>query len=195
VERCQAVGTEGRRARGCAWQPSKTRRTQTLDVAEGTPGVDLLGFPIRPYPVGKTKAGKACQGRLHGCTTRITPSPTAMQRHVEALRKTLARQRHAEQEALMNALNPQSIGGRAYEAHVGSARVLQRLDHTVYTMRWGGAVSRHPKKATHGMARQSWRVDDGQGWRFQPANRTKPLARHAHTPHQRYGKVQGTRSP
>ena len=164
-------------------------------MAEGTPGFDFLGFQIRQYPVGQTKSGKECRGRLHGFKTRSTPSFTAMQRHVAALRKTIDSQRHAEHEALMKALNPQIIGWSAYDAHVVSARVFQRLDHTVYAMLWGWAVSRHPKKAKHWIARKYWRVDDGQGWRFQPSNGTKPLARHDHTPHQRYVKVQGTRSP
>jgi RNA-directed DNA polymerase len=195
VERCQAVVSEWLREMGLALKPSKTRITHTLEVAEGTPGFDFLGFQIRQYPVGKTKSGKDCRGRLHGFKTRITPSPTALQRHVEALRKTIDRHRHAEQEALIKALNPQIIGWSAYYAHVGSARAFQRLDHTVYTRLWGWAVSRHPKKAKHWIARKYWRVDDGQGWRFQPPNSTRPLARHDHTPHQRYVKVQGTRSP
>jgi RNA-directed DNA polymerase len=95
-------------------KPSQTRITHTLHMAEGTPGCDCLGFQIRPYPVGKTKSGKDCRGRVHGFTTRITPSLTAMQRHVEALRKTRDRHRHAEQEALINALNPPIIGWSAY---------------------------------------------------------------------------------
>src|SRR5438105_9678453 len=128
---------------GLALKPSKTRITHTLEVAEGTPGFDFLGFQIRQYPVGKTKSGKDCRGRLHGFKTRITPSPTAIQRHIEALRKTIDSQRHAEQEALIKALNPQIIGWSAYYAHVVSARVFQRLDHTVYAMLWGWAVSRH----------------------------------------------------
>jgi len=195
VERCQAVVSEWLREMGLALKPRKTRITHTLDVAEGTPGFDFLGFQIRQYPVGKTKSGKDCRGRLHGFKTRITPSPTAVQRHVEALRKTIDRHRHAEHEALIKALNPQIIGWSAYYAHVGSARAFQRLDHTVYAMLWGWAVSRHPKKAKHWIARKYWRVDDGQGWWFQPSNRTRPLARHDHTPHQRYVKVPGTRSP
>ena len=108
---------------------------------------------------------------------------------------TIDSHRHAEQEALMKALNPQIIGWSAYYAPVVSARVFQRLDHTVYAMLWGWAVSRHPKQAKHWIARKYWRVDDGQGWRFQPSNSTRHLARHDHTPHQRYVKGQDTRSP
>jgi len=176
-------------------KPSTTRITHTLDVAEGTPGFDFLGLQIRPYPVGKTTSGKDGRGRVHGFTTRLTPSPTAMQRQVEALRKTRDRQRHAAPEALIKARNPPIIGWSASYAHVVSARVFQRLDHTGSAMRWGWAVSRHPKKATQWSARTYWRVDDGQGWRFQPSHSPRPLARHDHTPHQRSVTVQGTRSP
>jgi RNA-directed DNA polymerase len=195
VERCQAVVTAWLHEMGLTLKPSKTRITHTLDVAEGTPGFDFLGFHIRQFPVGKTTSGKDCRGRLHGFKTRITPSPTAMQRHVETLRKTVDSHKHAEQEVLIKALNPQLIGWSAYYAHVVSARVFQRLDHTVYAMLWGWVVSRHPNKTKHWIARKYWRVDDGQGWRFQPPNSTIRWARHDHTRHQRYVKVQGTRSP
>src|SRR6266581_1302701 len=66
VERCQAVVSEWLREMGLALKPSKTRITHTLEVAEGTPGFDFLGVQIRQYPVGETKSGKDCRGRLHG---------------------------------------------------------------------------------------------------------------------------------
>ena len=113
VERGQAVVPEWLRAMGGALQPSKTRLPQTLDVAEGTPGVAFLSLQRRQDPVGRTKSGQDCRGRVHGFTTRLPPSPTAMQRHVEARRQMRDRQRHAEQEALINALNPQISGWRA----------------------------------------------------------------------------------
>ena len=62
-------------------------------------------------------------------------------------------------------------------------------------MLWGWAVHRHPNTAKHRLARKYWRVDDGQGWTFQPANSRTRLLRHDHTPHRRYVKVQGTRRP
>ena len=76
-----------------------------------------------------------------------------------------------------------------------SARVLQTLDHTVYAMLKGWAVSRHPNKKKHWITSKYWRVDDGQGWTFQPSPGGACLARHAHTSIQRHVKVQGARSP
>lgn len=176
-------------------KPSKTRLTHTLDMGLEKPGFDFLGFHIQQYPAGKTTSGKDCRGRLHGFKTSITPSPTAIQRHVDALRKTVARHTHAEQERLMQALNPPIRGWSQYYAPVRSARLFQKLDHTLYAMLWGWAVHRHPNTAKHRIARKYWRVDDGQGWTFQPSNSRTRLLRHDHTPHRRYVKVQGTRSP
>jgi len=52
-----------------------------------------------------------------------------------------------------------------------------------------------PRKRNIGLRANTgeWTMD--KAGRFQPSNSTKPLARHDHTPHQRYVKVQGTRSP
>ena len=87
------------------------------------------------------------------------------------------------------------MGWSNYYAHVASARVFQTLDHTVYAMLRGWAVSRHPNKKKHWITSKYWRVDDGQGWTFQPPHGGARLARHAHTSIQRHVKVQGARSP
>jgi RNA-directed DNA polymerase len=114
---------------------------------------------------------------------------------VDALRKTMARHHPPEQERLMQALTPQRRGWSQYSAPVRSARRFQKLDHTRSTMRWGWAVRRPPHTAKHRIARQYWRVDDGQGWTFQAANSRRRRLRHAHTPPRRSVKGQGTRSP
>ena len=195
VEACQDVVSTELHDIGLNLKPSKTRITHTLIDVNGKAGFDFLGFHIRQYPAGKTKSGKDCRGRLHGFKTLIKPSPTAIQRHVDKLRKTIASHRHSEQAVLIKALNPKIIGWSQYYAHVASARVFQRLDNTVYQMLQSWAVYRHPNKPKHWIVRKYWRVDDGQGWVFRPTNSDKRLARHDHTPIQRHVKVQGQRSP
>ena len=76
-----------------------------------------------------------------------------------------------------------------------SAKVFQRLDHTLYAMLRGWAVFRHPNKPRHWITSKYWRADDGRGWAFQPPNRGLGLARHADALIQRHVKVQGARSP
>jgi RNA-directed DNA polymerase len=195
VQRCQDVTSEWRQSMGLALKPSKTRITHTLTATEGKPGVAFLGFDIRQYPMGKTTSGKDGRGRLHGFKTFIKPSPTAIRRPVDKLRKTIASQKHVEQETLIKALNPQIRGWSQYDAHVVSAKVFQQLDHTLYAMLRGWAVFRHPNKPRPWITSTYWRVDDGRGWAFQPPNRGVGLARHADALIQRQVKVQGARSP
>jgi RNA-directed DNA polymerase len=195
VEQCQEEVTTWLQTIGLTLKPSKTRIVHTLERTPETPGFDFLGVHIQHHLAGKTTSGKDCRGRLHGFKTSITPSPTAIRRHHEALRTTIARHKHANQETLIKALNPLVRGWSRYYAHVKSARVFQKLDHTLYAMLRGWAVYRHPNKSKHWIMRKYWRVDDGQGWTFQaPHNRVR-LVSHAHTLHQHHVKVQGTRSP
>jgi RNA-directed DNA polymerase len=59
----------------------------------------------------------------------------------------------------------------------------------------GWAIHRHPNKSTRWIIGKYWRVDDGQGWRFQPSKGGHALSGHAKTPIQYHVKVKGTRSP
>lgn len=193
IKQCQEATSEWLKEMGLELKPSKTRITHTLSGED--PGFDFLGFHIRQYPVGKTKSGKNCRGRLHGFKTHIKPSKTAIQRHVEKLRKTMDRHRHVDQETLIKALNPMIIGWSNYYSHVISSKVFSRLDHIVYTMLRGWAVRRHPNKRKYWITSKYWRVDDGRGWVFQASNGGQRLRRHGHTSIRRYVKVQGSRSP
>lgn len=195
VERCQEVTSEWLKEMGLTLKSRKTRITHTLTATEEKPGFDFLGFHIRQYPVGKTKSGKDCRGRLHGFKTHIKPSQKAIQRHVEQLRKTMNNHKHAEQEKLIKALKPKIIGWSNYYAHVVSARIFQRLDNIVFAMLYGWAVYRHPNKKKHWITNKYWRVDDGKGWRFQPPSGGLCLPHHSYTPIRRHVKVQGPRSP
>ena len=114
IQRCQDEVTTGLHTMGLTLKPSKTRITHTLDMGPEKPGFDLLGFHLQQSPAGKTTSGQDCRGRLHGFKTYITPRPTAIQRHVDALRETIARHTHADQARLMQALNPQLRGWSQY---------------------------------------------------------------------------------
>ena len=167
----------------------------SLTVKEGKPGFDFLGFHIRQYPVGKTKSGKDCRGRLQGFKTLIRASKTAIQAQVGKLRTIINGHKHGDQQVLINKLNPVIRGWSQYYAPGANARVFQRLDHLVYGMLWRWAVYRHPNKNKHWIASKYWRIDDGKGWIFQPPEGGKPVRRHSQTHIQRHVQVQGSRSP
>jgi RNA-directed DNA polymerase len=114
VQQCQTLVSAWLEEMGLELKPSKTRITHTLAVSEGTPGFDSLGFHIRQYPVGKAKSGKNGHGRVQGFKTLITPSTTALHRHVRHLREIVRLHRHAEQATLIQRLNPVMRGWAYY---------------------------------------------------------------------------------
>lgn len=176
---CQDAVPTGRHTMGGTLQPSQTRIPPTLALGPEKPGCDVPGFHSQQYPAGHTTSGKDWGGRLHGFPTPIPPRPPAIQSQVDALRKTLARHKHAAPARLIQALNPQRRGWSPSYAPVRSARLCQTLAHTLDGMRGGWAVPRHPNPAKPRIARHYWRIDDGQGWPFQPSNSRTRLRRPA----------------
>ncbi len=195
MRQCQELVSTWLSDRGLEWKPSKTRITHTLTVPEGTPGFAFLGFAIRHYPVGKTRAAKDTRGRLLGYKTRIVPSPEALQHHVQQLRLIIKSHRHATQEALIRLLNPVIVGWARYYARVGSAGIFQSLDNRLYGMLRAWAAYRHPNKGKRGIAHRYWSITTGHGWIFQPPHGEPRLYRHGQTPIRRHVKVHGVRSP
>jgi RNA-directed DNA polymerase len=63
--------------------------------------------------------------------------------------QTSARQKHAAQHRLIDALTPRSCGWSTSYRHVSSAQVLRTLDNTLYMQLRAWAMHRHPHKATH----------------------------------------------
>jgi RNA-directed DNA polymerase len=195
VRPCQALVRSWLSARGLALKPSKTRLTHTLTGVEGTPGVEFLGFALRHYPTGNTRAAKDTRGRLLGYKTRIVPSPGAIQHHVQHLRTRMKSHRHASQEAVIRRLNPVIMGWARYDAWVGSARLFQSLDHRRYGMLHAWAAYRHPNKGKPWIAHRYWSMTEGHGWIFHPPHGGPHVYRHGHTPIRRHVKVPGGRSP
>lgn len=194
IEQCQEVTSEWLKEMGLKLRLSKTRISHTLKAIDEKPGFDFLGFNIRQYPVGKTRSGNLSRGRKLGFKTLIKPSKAAMQGHVEKLRKTIKRDKHADQERLIKTLNPIIIGWSNYYSHVVSKKTFQNIKDTTYAMLRGWAVYRHPKKNKGWITSKYWRVNDGKGWIFQPDNSGIQLYHHHQTPIKRYVKVKGSRS-
>ncbi len=81
-------------------EPRKTRLTHTLSRAESEAEFAFLGFPLRPYPVSKTKLG---------FNTIITPSKKAMKRHCLRMSAVIIHQKTAQQAPLIMALGPVTV--------------------------------------------------------------------------------------
>ncbi len=86
---------------GLELKPSKTKITHTLRPYQGTVGFEFLGFAIRQFPVGKTHTGKNTWGKPLGFKTIISPSKGAIERHMQAIGKSVRKLRSASQQDLI----------------------------------------------------------------------------------------------
>lgn len=195
VESCKEITSEWLKQMGLELKPNKTRITHTLNVKDGEPGFDFLGFNVRQYLAGKTKSSKNGRGYLNGFKTFIKPSKAAIKRHTQKLHGIIKKHQNSDQEEVIKALNPVIIGWTNYYSTVNSANVFKNLSTVNYEMLRAWAIRRHPTKNKYWIARKYWRVDDGKGWIFQPSNSNTKLYQHTKTHIRSYVKVQGSRSP
>jgi RNA-directed DNA polymerase len=197
IERVHGIVAEWLATIGLELKPSKTRTTHTLHSHNGTPGFDFLGFTIRQHPVGKHRSGKIRNQwgmeRPLGFKTIITPSKTAVRRHLETLSTVIETHRGAPQAALINHLNPIIRGWTGYYSTVSSKRTFAKLsDHTYWKLqRW--ARRRHRRKPRRWIASRYWHPETGK-WHFATDNGVK-LYGHPQMPIRRHVKVRGRKSP
>jgi RNA-directed DNA polymerase len=195
IEQCKEATAEWLKEMGLELKSSKTRITHTLDVAEGKPGFDFLGFNIRQYPVGKTKSGKKRWGGLLGFKAIVKPSPTTIKRHLQTLREIVDQHKHAGQAALIKALNPVIRGWTNYYRAVASKVAFQKVEYELFRMLWAWARYRHSNKGKRWIAAKYWRFTKDRRWIFQPVNSELRLYQHGETRIRRHVKVQNRRSP
>ncbi len=195
VRQCQELAAEYLKRMGLELKPSKTRITHTLSMPNEQAGFDFLNFNVRQYPVGKTKSGKDCRGRLHGFKTLIRPSTAAVKRHLEKLRATVDKHQHSNQERLIKTLNPVIRGWTNYYKTVASSRVFAKIRYGFFPKLFAWANYRHPNKGKHWVADKYWSFTTGKRWIFKTPNSNLQLYQHDETPIRRHVKVQGSRSP
>jgi RNA-directed DNA polymerase len=176
---------------GLHLKPSKTRITHTL---EGEAGFDFLGMTVRQHRVGRTHTGKSSNGTRLGYKTIITPSKTAIKRHVAELGRLIRTHQTAPQEGLLGHLNPVIVGWANYYRTVVSKRVFSSCDDRLYSMLRHWTRRRHPKKSASWIAHRYWALNQDGGWVFK-AQDGSVLKKHAAIPIKRHVKVKGTASP
>jgi len=179
---------------GLHLSPTKTRITHTLDPYEGAVGLDFLGFALRQYRVGRTRAGRLKGKVSTGFMVRLTPSKDAVKRHIADLNATVRRMRASTQEALIAALNAQIRAWRPYYRHVLCVEAFNDCDHAVYAMLRRWSRRRHPNKSARWIANRYWHESDGQRWCFRVPDGIR-LIRHTAMHQEQYIKVRGMASP
>jgi len=179
---------------GLHLSPTKTRITHTLDPYQGAVGLDFLGFTIRQYRAGRTRASRL-KGRIStGFKVRITPSKESVKRHIADLNATVRRMRGATQAALIAALNAQIRGWCAYYRHVLCVEAFNDCDNALYAMLRRWSRRRHPTKSARWIAQRYWHERGGERWCFGVPEGLR-LVQHTAMHHERYIKVRDTASP
>jgi len=195
IEQCADIARDWLKPLGLELKASKTRIAHTLEKVEGQAGFDFLGFNIRQYKAGNTKSGKTNQGEPLGFKTLIKPSPRAIGKHVENLRKVIDGHQTSRQEHLIYALNPMIRGWANYYSTVVSKQTFARIGYTLFRMLWAWAKRRHPTKGKKWSYVRYWRKNSEKVKVFQPPAGQPQLRQHASTPIRRHVKVQAKRSP
>jgi RNA-directed DNA polymerase len=179
---------------GLHLSPTKTRITHTLDPYQGAVGLDFLGFTIRQYPAGHTRASRL-KGKIStGFKVRITPSKESVKRHITDLNATVRRMRGATQAALIAALNAQIRGWCAYYRHVLCVEAFNDCDNALYAMLRRWSRRRHPTKSARWIVQRYWHERGGERWCFGVPEGLR-LVQHTAMHHERYIKVRDTASP
>jgi len=181
--------------------PNKTRTTHTLDLCEGNVGFEFLGFSIRQYRVGKTHSGKYSNGKPLGFKTHITPSKTAIKRHIHEIKLLVRKRRATPQGTVIRDLNPVIRGWTNYYKWVICSQAFDTCDYHTFKQlaRWG--KTRH-----HGKGKQwAWehytiifngRRRFGRYIKDEKGNLRPSYVRfHADTHSRDYVKVRGQASP
>ncbi len=179
---------------GLELKPSKTRVVHTLEKTNEGVGFNFLGFNVRQYRVGKTRSGKNKQGHPLGFKTLIKPSKEAIGKHTQKLKAEISSHRTAEQEKLINTLNPIIVGWANYYSTVVSKEIFGKMGAVIFYILLAWATRRHPKKGKKWVFHKYWRHDN-QRWIFQPQDADLRLLQHSETPIRRHVKVKDTRSP
>jgi RNA-directed DNA polymerase len=135
---------------GLELNPNKTQIVHTLHPYHGRRGFDFLGFWVRQHPVGKTHSGRlgrrGQESDLLGFKTIITPSPTALSRHLDDLGNVVRHLRVATQAILIQKLNPIIRGWCNYYSTVVAKDAYAKMDHLLYIVLRRWALLRHHGK-------------------------------------------------
>ena len=173
---------------------TKTRVSHTLHTHEGNVGFDFLGFTVRQYTRGRCHTAKNTKGQPLGFKTFITPSKSAVKRHLHDLGTRIRQHRTISQQELIGLLNPAIKGWATYYRSVVATETFQACDHAVVQMLLWWGRRRHRNKSVDWTVQRYWHHQGTRRWVFASADGVT-LRCHSDTAIKRPVKVQGTASP
>lgn len=179
---------------GLHLSPTKTRVSHTLHPHEGNVGFDFLGFTVRQYPRGQCHTAKSTKGQPLGFKTFITPSKSAVKRHLHDLGTRIRQHRTVSQQEMIGLLNPKITGWATYYRAVVATETFQACDHAVVQMLLWWGRRRHRNKGVGWTVKRYWHQQGNRRWVFASADGAT-LRCHSDTAIKRHVKVRGTASP
>ena len=186
---------------GLELHPSKTRMIHTLKVEENSnPGFTFLGFDvIQKQKRNRQRMVKAFKNveTKQSFITLITPSKEGVKRHKTKIRETIRRYRGANQERLIQVLNPIIRGWANSKRSQASSKTFQSLDAYLWKHLWKWARKRHPKMSKIKLKDKYWHTVGKKNWVFGVKKDDKVVTKlqlHSKIPIKRHAKVKGTAS-
>lgn len=178
----------------------KTRLVHTLDAyGETTSGFTFLGFDIIQQPKReKQRLVNTNRPSKLKTITLITPSKEGIKIHKLKIREIIRRYRGANQERLIQKLNPIIRGYALSKRTQISSKTFQALDSYVYFHLWKWARKRHPKMSQYKLKDRYWHIVGKRNWVFGVKKGdlvTTQLQLHSKIKIKRYAKIKGNTSP
>jgi RNA-directed DNA polymerase len=196
LDHCQQRLMAWLAAIGLTLNITKTRICHTL--AGEQPGMDVLGFHIRQYRMGKHQSGKGPKGHQRlGFKTLITPAKANVKVHLAELGRIIRAGRAWPQAALIRQLNPVIRGWANYYRPWVSQATFSRVDHLTWVKRRHWARRRHPNTSVRWVYDRYWPQRNSHRVFATPATRQgqASLASHREVSSRWHAKVAGHRSP
>lgn len=185
---------------GLELHPIKTRIIHTHDAYNDIPpGFSFLGFDVvqRQKRVRQRKAFSKIESK-QDFVTLITPSKEGIKKHKLKIREVIRKYKGANQERLIQVLNPIIRGWALSKRTQVASKVFQALDAYLWLHLWKWARRRHPKMSKVKLKQMYWHKDGNRNWIFGVTKDDKlvtQLQYHSKIPIKRHVKVKGTASP
>lgn len=185
---------------GLELKESKTKVTHSQNSFEGNVGINFLGFNLRQYSVGKSKANKkpgkpsTCKqthDRSLGFQVRTKPTEEAKKRHYRSLCEAIDKHRASTQKLLIQHLNPMIRGWSNY--YFTSTDGFSDLDHQLFRKLFKWGRRRHPMKNNYWIANKYWHVDKSGKWMF--SDKGLELFKHGDVKFRHHVRVRTAKSP
>lgn len=177
-----------------------TRLVHTLEkTEESPPGFSFLGFDVIQKPIRKRQRNANPKRQTEQYfITLITPSKESVTNHKVKLREIIRRYKGANQERLIQLLNPIIRGWALSKRSQVSRRTFQTLDAYLWLHLWKWARKRHPKMSKIQLKEMYWHTVGKRNWVFGVKKDNKvmvTLQYHYKIRIKRHRKVKGKASP